>query len=186
MGREYVVVERGEDNPHGGLFARDGVIEQVGPTAELPTTADTVLDLAGHIVLPGLINTHHHLYQGLTRVIPAGQDSELFDWLKALYPIWVGLTSEAIYVSTLTGLAEFILSGCTTASDHLYITLLGPFPWRLHLLCPAPALRRTLPSSDSSPETSISAQPQSTPRWPIIWDIIAAKGVPSKGVPGAS
>ncbi|MFQ5343634.1 MAG: 8-oxoguanine deaminase [Anaerolineae bacterium] len=105
----------------GGLFARDGVIEQVGPTAELPATADTVLDLAGHIVLPGLINTHHHLYQGLTRVIPGGQNSELFGWLKTLYPIWAGLTSEAIYISTLTGLAELILSGCTTASDHLYI-----------------------------------------------------------------
>jgi len=105
----------------GGLFARGGVIEQVGPTAELPATADTVLDLAGHIVLPGLINTHHHLYQGLTRVIPGGQNSELFGWLKTLYPIWAGLTSEAIYISTLTGLAELILSGCTTASDHLYI-----------------------------------------------------------------
>lgn len=106
---------------NGGLFARDGVIEQVGPTAELPATADTVLDLAGHIVLPGLINTHHHLYQGLTRVIPAGQNAELFGWLKTLYPIWAGLTSEAIYISALTGLAELILSGCTTASDHLYI-----------------------------------------------------------------
>ena len=105
----------------GGLFARGGVIEQVGPTAELPATADTVLDLAGHIVLPGLINTHHHLYQGLTRVIPGGQNVELFGWLKTLYPIWAGLTSEAIYISTLTGLAELILSGCTTASDHLYI-----------------------------------------------------------------
>ena len=107
--------------PDGGLFVRDGVIEQVGPTVELPQTADTVLNMAGHILLPGLINTHHHLYQGLTRVIPAGQNSELFDWLKALYPIWARMRSEAIYISTLTGLAELMLSGCTTASDHLYI-----------------------------------------------------------------
>jgi 8-oxoguanine deaminase len=105
----------------GGLFARDGIIEQVGPSTELPTRADLVLDLGGHILLPGLVNTHNHLYQGLTRVIPAGQNSALFGWLQALYPIWAGLTSEAIHVSTLTGLAELILSGCTTASDHLYI-----------------------------------------------------------------
>ena len=107
--------------PDGGLFARDGVIEHVGPTVELPQTADTIIDLTNHIVLPGLVNTHHHLYQGLTRVIPAGQNAALFGWLQALYPIWAGLNSEAIEVSTLTGLAELILSGCTTASDHLYI-----------------------------------------------------------------
>lgn len=105
--------------PDGGLFVRDNVIEQVGPTTNLPDTADTVLDLAGHVVLPGLINTHHHLYQSLTRVI--AQDADLFTWLKTLYPIWANLTDEAIYVSTLTGLAELALSGCTTSSDHLYI-----------------------------------------------------------------
>jgi 8-oxoguanine deaminase len=103
----------------GGLFVRDDVIEQVGKTADLPATADTVLDMSGHIVLPGLINTHHHLYQSLTRVI--AQDADLFTWLKTLYPIWARLNDEAIYVSTLTGLAELALSGCTTSSDHLYI-----------------------------------------------------------------
>jgi len=103
----------------GGLFVRDNVIEQVGPTAELPPTADTVLDLRDHVVLPGLVNTHHHLYQSLTRVI--AQDADLFTWLKTLYPIWANLTDEAIYVSTITGLAELALSGCTTSSDHLYI-----------------------------------------------------------------
>ena len=103
----------------GGLFVRDNVIEQVGPTAELPSTADTVLDLRDHVVLPGLINTHHHLYQSLTRVI--AQDADLFTWLKTLYPIWANLTDEAVYVSTITGLAELALSGCTTSSDHLYI-----------------------------------------------------------------
>jgi len=105
----------------GGLFIRDGLIEQVGPTAELPTTADEVYDWHGHVVLPGLINTHHHLYQTLTRAVPAAQDANLFNWLKTLYPIWANLTPEALRVSTLVGLAELALSGCTTVSDHLYI-----------------------------------------------------------------
>ncbi len=103
----------------GGLFVRDNVIEAVGGMADLPATADTILDLRDHVVLPGLINTHHHLYQSLTRVI--AQDADLFTWLKSLYPIWANLTDEAIYVSTITGLAEMALAGCTTSSDHLYI-----------------------------------------------------------------
>lgn len=107
--------------PGGGLFIRDGFIEQVGPTAELPTTADEVLDLRGHIVLPGLINTHHHFYQTLTRAVPAAQNANLFNWLKTLYPIWARMTPEDIYISTQTALAELALSGCTTASDHLYL-----------------------------------------------------------------
>ena len=107
--------------PDGGLFIRDGFIEQVGPTGELPTTADEVLDLSGHILLPGLVNTHHHFYQTLTRVVPAAQDANLFHWLKTLYPIWARLTPEDIFISTQTALAELALSGCTTASDHLYL-----------------------------------------------------------------
>jgi 8-oxoguanine deaminase len=107
--------------PDGGLLIRDNVIEQVGPTSELPTGADRVIDARGMIILPGLVNTHHHLYQTLTRAVPAAQDATLFRWLKTLYPIWAGLTSEAVYISALVGLAELILSGCTTASDHLYI-----------------------------------------------------------------
>jgi len=103
----------------GGLFVRDNVIEQVGGTAELPATADRVIDLTDHVVLPGLVNTHHHLYQSLTRALV--QDADLFTWLTTLYPIWANLTDEAIYISTLTGLAELALSGCTTSSDHLYI-----------------------------------------------------------------
>ncbi len=102
-----------------GLFVRDAVIEQVGHSADLPSSADRVIDLTDHLVLPGLINTHHHLYQTLTRVYAT--DADLFTWLKTLYPIWAGLTDEAIYISTLTGLAELALSGCTTSSDHLYI-----------------------------------------------------------------
>jgi len=105
----------------GGLFVRDNVVQQVGPTAELPDDADQVIEARGMILLPGLINTHHHFYQTLTRAVPAAQDATLFRWLKTLYPIWAGLTSEAVYTSALVGLAELMLSGCTTASDHLYI-----------------------------------------------------------------
>ena len=104
-----------------GLFARDGWIEQVGRSSELPTTADEVLDLRGHILLPGLINTHHHLYQTLTRAVPAAQDAGLFAWLKTLYPIWARMRPDDIRISTTVGLAELALSGCTTTSDHLYI-----------------------------------------------------------------
>lgn len=107
---------------NAALLVRDNVIEQVGNTAELPQTADEILDLQGrHIVLPGLINTHHHFFQTLTRVIPAAQNCDLFNWLQALYPIWANLTAEGVYVSTQMAAAELLLSGCTTASDHLYL-----------------------------------------------------------------
>ncbi len=110
--------------PDGGLFIRDGFLEQVGTTGEtgqLPQTADEILDLNGHIVLPGLVNTHHHFYQTLTRAVPAAQDANLFNWLTTLYPIWARLQPEDIFTSTQTALAELALSGCTTASDHLYL-----------------------------------------------------------------
>jgi 8-oxoguanine deaminase len=107
--------------PDGGLFSRDGFIEQVGPTDRLPPQADEILDLSGHVLLPGLINTHHHFYQTLTRVVPPAQDANLFNWLKTLYPIWARLTPEDIFISTQTALTELALSGCTTASDHLYL-----------------------------------------------------------------
>ncbi len=107
--------------PGGGLYAVDNVIRQVGPTPALPPVADRVIDAAGMVVLPGLVNTHHHLYQSLTRAMPAAQDAELFDWLTALYRVWAGLTGEAVYVSALVALSELVLSGCTTAADHLYL-----------------------------------------------------------------
>ena len=106
---------------NGGLFVSDHRIVAVGPTAELPQTADEVLDLKGHIVIPGLVNTHHHMFQTLTRALPAAQDAELFDWLTALFPVWQRLTPEMIKASTKTAMAELILSGCTTAMDHLYL-----------------------------------------------------------------
>ena len=105
----------------GGIYVRDGFIEQVGSTSSLPDEADEILDLNDHLILPGLINTHHHFYQTLTRAVPAAQDVNLFNWLKTLYPIWAGLTPDDIYISTQTALAELALSGCTAASDHLYI-----------------------------------------------------------------
>ena len=105
----------------GGFFARDGVIERVGITADLPATADDVLDASGHLVLPGLINTHHHLYQSLTRAIPGAQDAGLFSWLKTLYPIWAKLKPESVQVATTVGLLELAKSGCTTAFDHQYL-----------------------------------------------------------------
>jgi 8-oxoguanine deaminase len=105
---------------NGALFVRDGVIEAVGALDDMPAhTADDVIDLSNRIVLPGLVNTHHHMYQSLTRA--QAQDLELFGWLKTLYPIWSNLTGEAIYVSAKLAMAELILSGCTTSSDHLYI-----------------------------------------------------------------
>ncbi|MBD2313322.1 8-oxoguanine deaminase [Desertifilum sp. FACHB-1129] len=106
----------------GAIFVRDRTIEQVGPTATLPETADEVLDLQNrYVVLPGLVNTHHHFYQTLTRVIPAAQNCDLFNWLQTLYPIWANLTPEAVFISAQMAAAELMLSGCTTASDHLYI-----------------------------------------------------------------
>ncbi|QIB33898.1 8-oxoguanine deaminase [Ancylobacter pratisalsi] len=105
----------------GGLFARDGFIEQVGPSEMLPATADEVMDLSGHVVLPGLVNCHHHLDQVLTRNLPAAQNVNLFRWLKAHYRLWAARTPEASRTATLVGLSELALSGCTTAFDHAYV-----------------------------------------------------------------
>jgi 8-oxoguanine deaminase len=105
----------------GGLYVEDNVIRQVDASDKLPATADRVVDAAGMVVLPGLVNCHHHFYQSLTRALPGAQDAELFDWLRTLYPIWAGLTGEAVHTSALTALAELVLSGCTTSADHLYL-----------------------------------------------------------------
>ncbi|HEU5438702.1 MAG TPA: 8-oxoguanine deaminase [Ktedonobacterales bacterium] len=107
--------------PDGALYVEDNVIRQVGPTSTLPASADVVMDAREMLILPGLVNTHHHFYQTLTRNLPAAQNADLFTWLQTLYPIWAGLTPAAIAVSTKIALAELMLSGCTTASDHTYI-----------------------------------------------------------------
>ena len=106
---------------NASVFVRDNLIEAVGPAGTLPQAADEVIDARGHLVTPGLVNTHHHMYQSLTRAIPSVQNAELFGWLRGLYPIWAGLTPEMVHVSTQVAMAELLLSGCTTSSDHLYI-----------------------------------------------------------------
>jgi 8-oxoguanine deaminase len=103
------------------IFVRDGAIEALGPAAELPRGADRVVDARGCIVIPGLVNTHHHFFQTLTRAVPGTQDVELFDWLVTLYPIWARLTPVALRSATAVACAELLLSGCTTASDHTYL-----------------------------------------------------------------
>ena len=103
------------------IYIIDNAIQQIGPAQQLPRIADQTLDARGMIILPGLVNTHHHFYQTLTRNLPAAQNANLFHWLRAHYPIWAGLTPEAIAVSTKIALAELMLSGCTTTSDHTYI-----------------------------------------------------------------
>ena len=107
--------------PDGGMYVADGFIQRVGRASDLPDTADTVLDMSGHVVMPGLINTHHHFCQTLTRAVPGAQDAGLFQWLTTLYPIWAKMTAEHITVSTKVALTELALSGCTTAFDHLYL-----------------------------------------------------------------
>ncbi|HBV55574.1 MAG TPA: 8-oxoguanine deaminase [Rhodobacteraceae bacterium] len=101
------------------VLLRDGVIAAVGQGIVAPHAE--VVWAKGCVVTPGLVNTHHHLYQSLTRAVPGGQDALLFGWLKTLYPIWARFGPEEMRVSTLTGLAELALSGCTLTSDHLYL-----------------------------------------------------------------
>lgn len=101
------------------LLIRDGVIAAVGPSLD---AADAeVINAGGCVVTPGFVNTHHHLYQTLTRAVPGGQDALLFGWLKTLYPIWSRFGPEEMFVSAQVGLAELALSGCTLTSDHLYL-----------------------------------------------------------------
>ena len=109
---------------NASIFIRDKRIAFVGPSADLPPEAlqaDEVIDARHHLVTPGLVNTHHHMYQSLTRAIPEVQNAELFGWLRGLYPIWAGLTPDMVQVSTQVAMAELLLSGCTTSSDHLYL-----------------------------------------------------------------
>ncbi|HEY1931056.1 MAG TPA: 8-oxoguanine deaminase [Acetobacteraceae bacterium] len=105
-----------------GIVIADGRIAELVPAGATPSTPDcAVFDASAHVVLPGLINTHHHFYQTLTRALPAALDSELFDWLGALYPLWARLTPEALDAAATLALAELLLSGCTTTTDHHYI-----------------------------------------------------------------
>ena len=112
---------QGRQFNEGGLYVRNNVIEQVGKTAKLPADADQVIDARNLAILPGLVNTHHHFWQSLTRAVPGCQNEGLFDWLVRLFPIWADLTDEAVFISTQTAMAEMVLSGCTTSSDHMYL-----------------------------------------------------------------
>lgn len=116
-----LVTMDGREIEDGGLYARDGWIENVGLTDDIPGEADEIIDMSGHIVLPGLVNTHHHLYQTLTRVFPGAQDAGLFDWLRILYPIWARMTPDHVRTSTRLGLVELARSGATTVFDHQYL-----------------------------------------------------------------
>jgi len=110
------------DGAGRGIVIESGRIVEVVPTGKKPATADVkVFDASEHVVLPGLINTHHHFYQTLTRAVPAALDRELFPWLQALYPIWARLTPEALDLAMTLAMAELILSGCTTTTDHHYV-----------------------------------------------------------------
>jgi len=106
---------------NGGLYSENGFLKKVGQTKDLPESADEIIDFSGYIVLPGLVNTHHHFYQTLTRAVPAAQDANLFNWLKTLYPIWARMNPDDVFISAETAMVELALSGCTTASDHLYL-----------------------------------------------------------------
>ena len=111
--------DESEEIHRGGVFCRDGVIEIVGSNDVLPSTADAVFDLSGHVVIPGMVNTHHHLFQNMTRV--TAQNGTLFNWLQALYPVWRKMGPEHVHAAVALGLAELALSGCSTSSDHQYL-----------------------------------------------------------------
>ena len=112
----------------GAVLVRDRVIERVGSTDELRRDLehrgiepDRAIDAADCVVMPGLVNCHHHLFQTLTRSIGTAAGKSLFDWLQSLYPVWAGLDAEAVYISAKLGLTELLLSGATTVADHLYL-----------------------------------------------------------------
>ena len=105
--------------PSGDVLMRDGRILAVG--RDLPAAGCTVVNAEGCLVTPGLVNTHHHLYQTMTRAVPAGQDAALFGWLQVLYPTWAAMRPDDFFVSAQVGMAELLLAGCTTTSDHLYL-----------------------------------------------------------------
>src|SRR6476660_1189864 len=110
------------DGAERGIVVRDGRIVELVQAGGKPAAADVaVFDASEHVVLPGLINTHHHFYQTLTRALPAAMDRELFPWLQALDPVWAGLTPESLELGVTVAMSELLLSGCTTTTDHHYV-----------------------------------------------------------------
>src|ERR1700744_3542117 len=114
------------DSAERGVVVRDGRIVELVAAGSTPATDGVEIFNAGqHVVLPGLINTHHHFYQTLTRAVPAALERELFPWLQALYPIWARLTPEALDLGMTLAMAELLISGCTTTTDHHYVFPVG-------------------------------------------------------------
>ncbi|MGA3017301.1 MAG: 8-oxoguanine deaminase [Bryobacteraceae bacterium] len=118
-----LVTMDGADRVLAGAFvyAEGGQIRRIGSGPERPPQADQVISGRYAVVIPGLVNTHHHLYQTLTRAYAPAADAELFDWLRTLYPLWARLDEECVHVAALAGMAELMLSGCTTTTDHHYV-----------------------------------------------------------------
>lgn len=118
----------------GGIVVQDGRIVELVGAGKSPVSADVaVFDASAHVVIPGLINTHHHFYQTLTRALPAALDRELFPWLEALYPIWARLTPQSLELAVTVAMAELLLSGCTTTTDHHYVFPAGLEIGRAHV-----------------------------------------------------
>src|SRR5947207_2140857 len=119
LAHAYVALmdDAGTELPDGWLLLEDGFVAAVGDWSA--PEADATVDLGGGVALPGLVNTHHHLYQTLTRA--RAQQATLFEWLTELYPLWAGIDADAEYAAARTGLAELALSGCTTVFDHHYV-----------------------------------------------------------------
>ena len=105
----------------GWVHLSHGAITALGGPEDTPPPAAETIRLPGHVLMPGLVNTHHHIYQNLTRAFPPMTDKPLFGWLQSLYPLWEAIDEEAVHASAFVGLAELALSGCTTSTDHLYL-----------------------------------------------------------------
>src|SRR3979411_3190399 len=109
------------DGAERGIVVKEGRIVELVPKGGRPATAAAAFEAGSHVVLPGLINTHHHFYQTLTRAFPPALDRELFPWLQALYPVWARLTPESLHLGVTVAMSELLLSGCTTTTDHHYV-----------------------------------------------------------------
>lgn len=128
----YLVLEAQGTRPHGGtgqgweidggwIALQDGRVHSAGTSAQEPPQAETVIDADGRVVTPGLVNTHHHMYQNLTRAYAPAVNGTLFQWLTELYPRWAALDEESVQLSTYVACAELLMGGCTTSSDHMYV-----------------------------------------------------------------
>ena len=131
--------------PGGWVAVSGGFVSAVGGPGREPP-AEREIDAAGCLVTPGLVNTHHHLYQNLTRAFAPALKGDLFEWLRTLYPVWSRLDEEAAYVSAWIGLCELALGGCTTSTDHLYVHPRGAGDLISAEIAAAPRARLPFPS----------------------------------------